>query len=384
MAELEDPTTTDTATATSDSITTDPTNSPATNLTTCLSALNASQNFLFTSEDELESQRYDLGYTSDAVYSILTILLHTLFIVLLIDRIALLKHRPTKIAFWVSIAAQNVYNLFNIFSDSVPYWESNAGVRVYYYIRATVLPINQWAIVYLLYLRVRDSLLRTSTVWRMCALVATHMVLPLEWLKQFYAVGVEAVNDDYVYPYPAALMMTTTAYRILLDVGFSLYSFWMYVYETAGGRAAARTKTKWSEKICDKAGRQQYSRSSSSSSPLMSEDTAFLVGYASRAVLFLALDVLFVVITEMDMSFSELGFREMTIWACAQALSPIKPYLIVTDMARIRALSAERPAATSVTSGGGGGKTRTAAEKSAKSVVGQVAKTTVEAADDVA
>ncbi|KAJ3172173.1 hypothetical protein HDU88_006988 [Geranomyces variabilis] len=325
---------------------------------TCMVTLAAAENTLVDSQYVLEYQAYDFGYKSDAVTSMIAVLLHTLFIVLLVDRIVLLKHRPTKIAFWVSIASQNVYNLFNICSDVVEWWESDEGIKVYYYIRAAVLPINQWAIVYLLYLRVRDSLLRASPKWRMTALALTHLVLPLELLKQYYAVVWNEVNDNAGYPYPTGLMVTTTAYRVLLDVCFSLYSF-RIIHAASSG---------------DKAGRQ--GRRS-----IMSEDTAFIVGYALRATLFLALDVLFVVITQMDMAFSDLSFRGLTVWACAQALSPIKPYLIVTDMARIRALSAE-PAQSSVDSSKGA--RTTAVSGAGKSATNVVKTTKTVDADDAA
>ncbi|KAI8587260.1 hypothetical protein BDZ88DRAFT_425820 [Geranomyces variabilis] len=325
----------------------------------CMVTLAAAENTLVDSQDALLYQAWDYGFKSDAVTSMIAMLLHTLFIVLLVDRIVLLKHRPTKIAFWVSITSQNVYNLFNIFSDVVDWWESDTGIKVYYYIRAAVLPINQWAIVYLLYLRVRDSLLRASPKWRMAALALTHLVLPLELLKQYYAVVWNELNNDAGYPYPTELMVITTAYRILLDVCFSLYSF-RIIHAASSG---------------DKAGRQ--GRRS-----IMSEDTAFIVGYALRAILFLALDILFVVVTQMDMEFSDLSFRGLTVWACAQALSPIKPYLIVTDMARIRALSAE-PAQSSVDSSSKGARTA-AVSGAGKSATNMVRATKTVDADDAA
>ncbi|KAJ3175072.1 hypothetical protein HDU87_006469 [Geranomyces variabilis] len=332
----------------------DPTDFPS-----CIVALTAANQTLVDSQYALLLQAWDYGFKSDGVLSILAMLLHTLFVVLLVDRIVLLKHRPTKIAFWVSIASQNIYNLFNIFSDVVDWWDdTDLGYKVYYYIRAAVLPINQWAIIYLLYLRVRDSLLRVSPKWRMAALALTHLVLPLEWLKQYYAVVWNEVNDDAGYPYPTELMVTTTAYRILLDVSFSLYTLWIIHGASSG----------------DKAG-QQGRRSK------MSEDTAFIVGYALRAILFLALDILFVAVTIMDMSFSDISFRAMTIWACAQALSPIKPYLVVTDMARIRALSAE-PAASLVDSSHGGA--RTAVGGAGQSVMNMVKATKTVNTDDAA
>ncbi|KAI8586579.1 hypothetical protein BDZ88DRAFT_428607 [Geranomyces variabilis] len=100
-----------------------------------------------------------------------------------------------------------------------------------------------------------------------------------------------------------------------LDLGFNHYTF--HVNHGAKGRLQQCSPTRQVE----------------------DEQTAFLVGYIARTVLFLASDVLSVVASTVGNIKDNVSFSTLTIWACSMFPSPIKPYLICTDMARICAFS---------------------------------------------
>ncbi|KAJ3181748.1 hypothetical protein HDU87_000766 [Geranomyces variabilis] len=75
----------------------------------------------------------------------------------------------------------------------------------------------------------------------------------------------------------------------------------------------------------------------------MSEDTAFMIGYGSRVILFVAVDIVLGLAMGLQFADNDLRFSSMALWATAQVTSPIKPFLVLTDIARIRSLSAEDP-----------------------------------------
>ncbi|KAI8588806.1 hypothetical protein BDZ88DRAFT_507725 [Geranomyces variabilis] len=309
-----------------------------TDLPSCIETLafvNASIDALGTTDD----QALAFGHTNDAVDYILACVVTLVFIVLLFDRVIDIQHRPTKIAFWVAIASQIADDLINIFRDEVSYFHDGVGLWIYHYGHSLFAAVNQFAIIFLLYLRIRDAVRRISgRHWMNVCLSLTIFVLPIELLNQLYGVvklHITGIDDDL---YPSGLIWTTTAYRVALDLAFTLYSF-RIIHRASGG---------------DKSNRGRH----------ISDHNAFLVGYLFRVLLFLAVDGLFIVVAQMDTSYDDPRFSSLTLWGLEKVLLVIKPFLICTDMARVRALSAGGEAA----SGSSPGATKAMSDKSASAV----------------
>ncbi|KAJ3164506.1 hypothetical protein HDU88_005383 [Geranomyces variabilis] len=308
-----------------------------TDLPSCIEALafvNASIDALGTTDD----QAWAFAYTNDAVDYILACVVTLVFIVLLFDRIIDIQHRPTKIAFWVAVASQIAYDLINIFKDEVSYFYDGVGLWIYYYGRSLFAAVNEFAIIFLLYLRIQDAVRRISgRHWMNVCLSLTIFVLPIELLRQLYGVvklHITGTGDDLD---PPGLIWTTTAYRVALDLAFTLYSIRIIHHASSG----------------DKSNRAQQI-----------SDHAFLVGYLFRVLLFLAVDGLFIAVTQMDISYDDPSFSSLTLWGLARVLLVIKPFLICTDMAKVRALSAGGEAAA----GSSPGATKAMSDKSASAV----------------
>ncbi|KAJ3146211.1 hypothetical protein HDU89_006352 [Geranomyces variabilis] len=308
-----------------------------TDLPSCIETLafvNASIDALGTTDD----QAWAFAYTNDAVDYILACVVTLVFIVLLFDRIIDIQHRPTKTAFWVAIASQIAYDLINIFRDEVSYFYDGVGLWIYYYGRSLFAAVNEFAIIFLLYLRIRDAVRHIlGRHWMNVCLSLSIFVLPIELLRQLFGVvklHITGTGDDL---YPPGLIWTTTAYRVALDLAFTLYSF-RIIQRASGGDKSNRVR--------------QIS------------DHAFLVGYLFRVLLFLAVDGLFIVVTQMDIPYDDPSFGSLTLWGLAKVLLVIKPFLICTDMARVRALSAGGEAA----SGSSPGATKAMSDKSASAV----------------
>ncbi|KAJ3180464.1 hypothetical protein HDU87_001973 [Geranomyces variabilis] len=218
----------------------------------------------------------------------------------------------------------------NWLRSKVPWFFGDAGTYFYYWARGPLAALSQWTISHLLYLRVSDALTRTAgrREAQIC-LFLTALVFPLELARQWYGAVRYTMTGSDDQMYIPAFGWFTAAYRFALDLGFNMYAFRM-IY--GSGVAASDS-----------------SSSSSSHRPrsrLMSEDHAFIVGYIARSLLFLASDILFVVATTVGDSDYDISFPTLTVWACSQVLGPIKPYLICTDMSRIRGLSADTAAAS--------------------------------------
>ncbi|KAJ3178660.1 hypothetical protein HDU87_003483 [Geranomyces variabilis] len=277
-----------------------------TDLPSCIDLLafvNASIDALGTTDD----QAWTFGYNNDAVDYILACVVTLVFIVLLFDRIiGQLTDNST------AYAANAKYS---VPADEVPYFFDGVGLWIYYYGRSLFAAVNQFAIIYLLYLQIRDAVRRISgRPWMNLCLALTMLVLPVELLKQLFGIVKLHItgNDDDLYP--PVLIWTTTAYRVALDLAFTFYSF-RIIHRASSG---------------DKNSHGRH----------MADHTAFLVGYLFRVLLFLAVDGLFIVVTQMDIAYNDPRFSSLTLWGCARVLLVIKPFLICTDMARVRALSA--------------------------------------------
>ncbi|KAI8591057.1 hypothetical protein BDZ88DRAFT_487899 [Geranomyces variabilis] len=276
----------------------------------------------------------------------LSLLIEALLIILLLDRITGLQHKPTKYTFILAVTSSILFELLMVLGSKVPFFFDVTGTYLYYWAAGPLAALSQWSIIHLLYLRVSDALYRTAgrRIAQLC-FVLTAVVFPLELAKQWYAAVQWSINEtEDAQMYVVWLNWLTAAYRFALDLGFNYYSF-RIIY--GSGVASSSSTTDSSHR--------PHRRTR-----LMDENTAFIVGYIARSVLFLASDILFssnYVTSDMDVTFSTLA-----VWACSQLLRPIKPYLVCTDMARIRVLSAETTTGSSSSpSGDHGTKVQSAA-----------------------
>ncbi|KAJ3147072.1 hypothetical protein HDU89_005880 [Geranomyces variabilis] len=291
-----------------------------TNLTACIEVLVSLNNSIADGQAALSNQALDLGFQADSINWILSLLLEALLIILLLDRITALRHRPTRITFFLAVTTSILFDLLMTLGSKVPWFFDITGTYLYYWARGPLAALSQWTISHLLYLRVSDALTRTAgrRVAQICFLL-TALVFPLELAKQWYGAIKFTMTGTEDGLYLPALGWFTAAYRFALDLGFNFYAF-RVIYGSGVATNASNSGPR---------------------SRLMSEDSAFIVGYVARTLLFLASDILFVIATTVGDSDYDISFRTLAIWACSQLLGPIKPYLICTDMARIRGLSAD-------------------------------------------
>ncbi|KAJ3178647.1 hypothetical protein HDU87_003470 [Geranomyces variabilis] len=168
----------------------------------------------------------------------------------------------------------------------------------------------------LLYLRVADALTRFGgRPIAMAALAATWAVLASELCKHLTGTIMLTISrDENQTLYYDWMLYAATAYRILLDCAFSLYSFWV-IHQASSGALSPNKKSG------------------------LREDAAFFIGYAARVLIFLGVDGVTVTAMVISRNYDDNSFEALTLWAVTQLLGPVKPYLICTDMSRIRALS---------------------------------------------
>ncbi|KAJ3182429.1 hypothetical protein HDU87_008593 [Geranomyces variabilis] len=276
----------------------------------------------------------DLQLSNDedavTIFWILSLLIEALLMILLLDRIAGLPHKPTKHTFILAVTTSILFELLMVLGSTVPFFFDVTGTYVYYWAAGPLAALSQWSIMHLLYLRVSDALSRIAgrRVALLC-LVLTALVFPLELAKQWYAAvkwSIDQTEDPNMYL--EWLNWLTAAYRFALDLGFNSYSFFIIYGSGVASHRPHHQRTR-----------------------RMDEHTAFIIGYIARSVLFVASDVLFTA-NYVTSDAEQLTFSTLTVWGCSQLLRPIKPYLICTDMARIRVLSADTTATTSPSADG--------------------------------
>ncbi|KAI8591309.1 hypothetical protein BDZ88DRAFT_505611 [Geranomyces variabilis] len=282
--------------------------------------LQDTQSALDASLDNFLNMSYEYGYNADAINWTLAACIQVIMVIMVLDRLATLTHKQTLWTFWIASISAFLGEIVEILGSAVDWFFGQAGTGVFFYGRGVFFSINQCAVVYLLYLRVADALARHSRQLDRLCFWLTLFVLPLELAKQWYAAVKWTIEgDDTAQLYADWLVYLSPSYRTTLDIIFTLFTF----HIIRAGSSAARVHH----------GRRR----------LMSEDTAFLIGYGSRVVLFLAVDFVLGVALGMQFDDNDLRLSSMALWATAQVTSPIKPFLVLTDIARIRSLSSEDP-----------------------------------------
>ncbi|KAI8588820.1 hypothetical protein BDZ88DRAFT_175146 [Geranomyces variabilis] len=281
-----------------------------TDLPTCLDALN-------TCEWDTYYQTITFSYDSDSVSFIISLCVEFLFLSLLFDRLIGMTHRPTKVTFWAAVTTSILWNVICLLSRKVTWiHETLDGHLTFFWIRGVLAAFNQFFVIRLLYLRVADALQRFGgRPVVMAALASTWAVLISELCKHLTGTIMLTISrDDDQTLYYDWMLYTATAYRILIDCAFSFYSFWV-IHQASSGVIPSNKKRG------------------------LREDVAFLIGYAARVLIFLGVDGVTVTAMVISRNYDDTSFEALTLWAVTQLLGPVKPYLICTDMSRIRALS---------------------------------------------
>ncbi|KAJ3022466.1 hypothetical protein HKX48_006145 [Thoreauomyces humboldtii] len=255
--------------------------------------------------DAIENTELNASYASDAANFVNAIVLNFLLLSLLSDRLTGLKHKPTAVTFAIAIGTNLCSCVLGITGDMVDsIWDTNTSTIAFLFIRGFFDGINQASNAMLLYLRVADSLRRV--------LAAVNI-----WVNPDY-------NPD-AQLYVPGLLYAAPAYRALLDIGFSAFS-WNIIRQVSNNSCEPiKTHRK------------------------MTEANAFLLGYSARFLLFVGVDAILASTLVLNPDDSVVTFPVLSMWALLRLTVPTKPYLLLTDISRIRALSEDTPSAGSKT-----------------------------------
>ncbi|KAJ3159586.1 hypothetical protein HDU86_001595 [Geranomyces michiganensis] len=308
-------------------------------LPSCIDLLASLNVSIAQTDQDLWDATLSYGEKTDTINWILCLVLEIILIILLLDRITALQHKLTRNIFILAVTTSILFDLLMAVGTSTAFTTTTTTHpgTTYAWARVPLAAVGQWAVVYLLYLRISDTLLLGATAARICMLFMTALVFPLEIAAQAYGAvhweEVQRVDVDLNW-----LAWLVAGYKLLLDTGFNYYAF-RVIYSNGVCRAP-------SSETADSAG--AHSSSSSSSSKSARKDTGFILGFLARTILFLASDILHMVLITVTTTTTaanssnnkiDTSFPTQTLWACSLLLGIIKPYLICTDVARIRGLS---------------------------------------------
>ncbi|KAI8905248.1 hypothetical protein DFJ77DRAFT_479422 [Powellomyces hirtus] len=147
------------------------------------------------------------------------------------------------------------------------------------------------------------------------------MVLPLELAKSQQIALLYTINGTWQEElYKPHLLVASLAYRFILDLTFCAYSLWI-VHQSA--KAFESTQS----------GRSQTA---------IRQDKALFVVYTLRMVLCLAGDTAYIAGMIAAPRDDDISVTGLGLWRIYRLAVPWKPYLLITDMARVRAMSEEK------------------------------------------
>ncbi|KAJ3021909.1 hypothetical protein HKX48_007490 [Thoreauomyces humboldtii] len=201
--------------------------------------------------------------------------------------------------------------------DVTDVWDGINSAVALLGVRGVISAVHNTCLVMILYNRIAGPvrrLLGPRADW-MCFL-AVLVVFPLELTAEWWAMvkfAVDRKTDELLYL--PALIYAAPAYRAFIDISFSAFS-WSLIRDVS---------------------HQSYQPVNTRR--LMSESNAFLLGYSARFFLFITVDIIAATAVVTDPDDSVTTFPVLTLWALLRSSRPTKPYLLLTDMARIRALS---------------------------------------------
>ncbi|KAJ3165887.1 hypothetical protein HDU88_003762 [Geranomyces variabilis] len=268
--------------------------------------------------DALAAQAQGITDKLTVVNSIGAIVLHILILSLLSDRLIKLKHPPTRNLFYAGVLCNLLNCLWAVvgnFQDWIPWFFTINGTIVYFWIGGLFAAAAEVCLTALTYLRVSPSIVvHFGITWHRVGMALCAVMIPLELVMYWHAAVVFMQTEDYVPNlYDDRLIWASFAYRSTLDVLFCGYSIW----------------------IVHNASRGQNANTGAS----LREDRALMVAYTFRVTLFLLMDAIWAVATTNASTSGDITFAALTLWSVDRSLMPWKIYLLITDVARVRALS---------------------------------------------
>ncbi|KAI8908867.1 hypothetical protein DFJ77DRAFT_473603 [Powellomyces hirtus] len=288
-------------------------------------------------EQALKEQAENTTYTLASVSGVGSLVLHVLILALLGDRLLKLTHKPTIRAFIVTVTFDMLCSVWNCLGNSpdpnLSWFFSVSGTNVYFYFGGFFAAATDASLSYLTYLRIGASV-RTQYGARADYALTTIvcLVLPLEVAKHWYAAVSYTIGEDWSLPlYNRELVIFALAYRTLLDVLLCSYSVWV-VHQAATTSHSATSP----------AGR------------LMREDKALFTAYSLRVFLFLGIDVVWATAQLAAPDDGDIRFAALALWSINRTVMPWKPYLLITDIGRVRALSEDGSGVNGGVAGSGG------------------------------
>ncbi|TPX69291.1 hypothetical protein SpCBS45565_g02542 [Spizellomyces sp. 'palustris'] len=282
-----------------------------------MSGANDSSNCESQYQEQLTLQVSYLNFNSYMANNIAAMAMHILLFALLADRIIKIKHRATIYCFWTAVAFNILYCLWNVIGNSVPWMFTYAGSNFYYYPRGLYNAMQAQSLVLLNYYRVASSF---TTVMGdrlgIAIFVAVLLVFPLELASQWYIAVRYTITQDWVHTeYFAPLVHLSWVYQLFLDICFCGYSIWIIRGSKSSLPAGAF--------------RSHESK----------QHKAFAIAHIMRIIIFLGIEVLRAISTTRSPDDDDVSLESLTFWAVHIMMPPFKPYLIVTDMTRVRALT---------------------------------------------
>ncbi|KAJ3012829.1 hypothetical protein HKX48_006060 [Thoreauomyces humboldtii] len=259
----------------------------------------------FQSSQDQQSETYGDDFCS--LIGTVGAVLHCILLALFSDRLAAIKSKPAVVLFFFAIVADalNWINLAMGNSEGIPWFWEVAGTNFYFYVSVVTIVTFHLAVSLLQFWRVKGSL-RIS--FGRSVEVAFHVPfvvqLCLELANQLYGAILYSISLNYDQElYVSGLVWSTLGYRLLLDLSMNVYAL-SIVYSAPGGRSR--------------------------------EDRAFLVAYLGRILVFLAIDVLAAVSATSPL---DLTFSSLSVYTLPRVLQPFKPYLLLTDVARVKMIA---------------------------------------------
>ncbi|KAI8817946.1 uncharacterized protein EV422DRAFT_199446 [Fimicolochytrium jonesii] len=250
-------------------------------------------------------EKYAFGVTTYISTQFCTILLHVYMLAMLADRVLAVKDRKTKQVFFAAVIA-NVCNAIHvILGNTVKLYFTVPGSILYYAVRALIFTSQAQLAVYLNFCRIEQALRRTARP-RLVQIFtcAVFLQFPITLANEIIP-GAKYFNSlvDENAVYNMTMVNVEWVYGFLLDVAIGAYTA-KALYETA-----AHSNAK--------------------------DHLHFIIGHMLRMALFLLYDVLAATANNYPGN-DDLSLMATVLWAL-KALY-LKPYLLITDMARVRAI----------------------------------------------
>ncbi|KAI8823141.1 uncharacterized protein EV422DRAFT_505167 [Fimicolochytrium jonesii] len=249
--------------------------------------------------------------------------LHVFALALLLDRFWMLKNRQTQIFFYVSVVSNIAYAIWTVVGYQVLWFWTFEGTALYYIGRALTWTTFQQSVTYLNYLRIADTLERLHAPWvRRISLIFVFAITPLTLINAGEVVVYFIVTkSDSAFQYGQPLRYVAWLYSSAVDIAIGTYIVRMMVANASGVTTATTT--------------------SDGKKPLLRMHHIYTISTICRILLFLTCEYSFLIAEDIVADYTSM--RSFFKWDMSLGLSVFKPYLLITDMARIRALGDGEP-----------------------------------------